>query len=289
VITHKKSKMELWDSLRDYHFTNLVPIHLTDRVAEMFGGKDASTKAFASKLSRKLGWTAEFALRAITEYKKYVYLGVISTKNVTPSKIIDQVWHEHQLFTKAYREFCNEVIDKEFDHTPELIPVLEQTLQFNQQYLDTLALYKAEFNMEPPADIWAVTKFDPQLLPAKSTDTSRTKTSRKDQTSSTGIIYQNDPPLYTLVDAPMSDGQHSASFHGFGGGTSGGAGATDDWGAPAHSHSSHDAGHGGNGGDSGHASSGDGGSGSGGSDSGGSSCSSSCGGGGCGGGGCGGS
>src|SRR6266481_9757036 len=85
---HKKSKTELWESLQDYHFTNLVPIHLTDRVAEMFGGKDASTKAFASKLSRKLGWTAEFAFRAIAEYKKYVFLGVISTENVTPSKII---------------------------------------------------------------------------------------------------------------------------------------------------------------------------------------------------------
>jgi hypothetical protein len=293
VITHKKSKKELWDSLRGYHFSNLVPIHLTDRVAEMFGGKDASTKAFAHKLSRKLGWPAEFALRAIAEYKKFVFLGVVSTENVTPSKVIDQVWHEHQLFTKAYREFCNEVIDKEFDHTPELIPVPEQTLQFNQQYLDTLALYKAEFNMEPPADIWAVTKFDPQSLPANSAVTNRRRTSRSDGTSRDGTVYQNDPPLYTLVDAPMSDGQHSPSFHGFGGGTSGGAGATDNWGAPVHSHSSHDAGHGGHGGasghashggDSGHASSGDGGSGSGGS-----SCSSSCGGGGCGGGGCGGS
>jgi hypothetical protein len=285
VVTHKKSKKELWEGLRDYHFTNLVPIHLTDRVVEMFGGNDASTKAFANKLSRKLGWTAEFAFRSIAEYKKFVFLGVISSKNVTPSKIIDQVWHEHQLFTKAYREFCNEVIDKEFDHTPELIPVPEQTRQFNRQYLDTLALYRAEFNTEPPADIWAVTKFDPQLLPAKSTDTNRTKTSRKDETSSSGIIYQSDPPLYTLVDSPGSDCQPSPGFHGFGGGSSGGAGATHHWGG----HSSHDSGHSGHGGDGGHASSGDGGSGSGGADSGGSSCSSSCGGGGCGGGGCGGS
>ena len=286
MITHKKSKQELWDSLRGYHFNNLVPIHLTDRVAEMFGGKDASTKAFAHKLSRKLGWTVEFAFRAIAEYKKFAYLGVVSTENVTPSKVIDQVWHEHQLFTKAYREFCSQVIDKEFDHTPELIPLPEQTQKFNQQYLDTLALYRAEFNMEPPADIWAVTKFDPRVLPADSTTANRRKTSRNDGTSSSGIIYQNDPPLYTLVDASMSDGQHSPSFHGFGGGSSGGAGATHDWGG----HSSHDSGHSGHGGDGGHASGGDGGSsGSGGSDSGGSSCSSSCGGGGCGGGGCGGS
>ena len=286
VVTQKKSKKELWESLQGYHFADLVPIHLTDRVVEMFGGKDASTKAFASKLSRKLGWTTDFSSRAITEYKKFVYLGVISTGNVTPSKVIDQVWHEHQLFTKAYREFCSEVIDKEFDHTPELIPVPQQTQQFNQQYLDTLALYRAEFNMEPPADIWAVTKFDATLLPAKSTDTNRPKASRKGGTAGDGIIYQNDPPLYTLVDAPMSEGHSSPGFHGFGGGSSGGGGASDHWGAP--SHSSVDSGH--SGGDGGHASgadSADGG--SGGGDSGGSSCSSSCGGGSCGGSGCGGS
>ena len=286
MITHQKSKKELWESLQDYHFANLVPTHLTDRVVEMFGGKDASSKAFASKLSRKLGWTSEFALRAITEYKKFVFLGVISTGNVTPSKVIDQVWHEHQLFTKAYREFCSEVIDKEFDHTPELIPVPQQTQQFNQQYLDTLALYRAEFNVEPPAAIWAVTKFDPNSLPAKSTDKNRPKASRKGGTAGDGIIYQNDPPLYTLVDAFESGGHSSPGFHGFGGGSSGGGGATDDWGASSHasshSHSSVDSGH--SGGDGGHASGGDSGDGgSGGSDSGGSSCSSSCGGGSCGG------
>src|SRR5260370_37489565 len=134
-------------------------------------------------------------------------------------------------------------------------------------------MYGAASNMQPLAEMWAVTKFDPQLLPANSAVPSRRKKSRSDGTSGDGTVYQNDPPLYTLVDAPMSDGQHSPSFHGFGGGSGGGAGATDDWGAPAHSHSSVDTGH--SGGDDGNASGGDGGdSGSGGSDSGGSSCSS---------------
>jgi hypothetical protein len=249
------SKKALWESLRDYQFENLVPPHLTDRVAELFGGADASTKAFASKLSRKLGWTTGFALRAIGEYKRFVYLGVISTTNVTPSKVVDQVWHEHQLFTKGYREFCRDVIDKEFDHTPELIPLPQQTLLFSQQYLDTLALYRAEFNVEPPADIWAVPKFKLDLL--------------RDKNANAGIIDTTNPPLYTLVDGSTGGSGSSPGFHGFGGGTSGGAGATDDW--SGHSfHGGHggDGGHGGNrghgshgghGGDAGHADSGSGG------------------------------
>jgi len=248
---------------------------------QMFGGSDPSTRAFASKLTRKLGWKTGFALRAINEYKKYVYLGVISTKNVTPSKVIDQVWHEHQLFTKAYREFCKETIAKDFDHTPELVPIPEQTLLFNQQYLDTVALYRTEFNMEPPADVWAVPKFDRSLLLAKSNVEDRLKRSRSDKASDDFITGTNDSPLYLLVDSVTDSFEPSSSFHGFGGGTSGGAGATDNW---SHSHSSTDTGQSGHGADAGHD---DGGAGSdssgGGSDGGGSSCSSSCGGGGCGG------
>jgi hypothetical protein len=286
LATLKKNKRELWESIRNYHFDNLVPVHLTDRVMQMFGGSDPSTRAFASKLTRKLGWKTGFALRAIDEYKKYVYLGVVSTHNVTPSKVIDQVWHEHQLFTKAYREFCREVIAKDFDHTPELVPFPEQTLLFNQQYLDTVALYRAEFNMEPPADVWAVPKFNQSLLQTKSSVEDRRKRSRNDKASDSCITDTNDSPLYLLVDTPTAEFGSSSSFHGFGGGTSGGAGATDNW---SHSHSSTDTAHGGHGTDEGHGDSGGGSDASGGgSDGGGSSCSSSCGGGGCGGGGCGG-
>jgi hypothetical protein len=48
--------------------------------------KDASTKAFADK-TRKFQWKHRFALRAIREYKKFIYLGAISDFVVTPSKI----------------------------------------------------------------------------------------------------------------------------------------------------------------------------------------------------------
>jgi choice-of-anchor B domain-containing protein len=40
------------------------------------GARDASIRAFASKLRRKLGWETRFALRALAEYKKFLFLGV---------------------------------------------------------------------------------------------------------------------------------------------------------------------------------------------------------------------
>ena len=47
-------------------------------MTEAFGVEDASTKAFADKIARKLEWKHRFALRAIREYKKFIYPGVVS-------------------------------------------------------------------------------------------------------------------------------------------------------------------------------------------------------------------
>ena len=152
-------KRELWLRIKHYHFDNLVPAHLVDQVTAAFGGTDASTRAFASKLARKLGWKTGFALRAIGEYKKFVYLGVTSDFSVTPPKVIDQVWHEHLLFSRPYREFCRDILGRDFDHNPELVPLRAQTDRFEAQYDATLDLYDEEFDTEPPQDIWGIPKF----------------------------------------------------------------------------------------------------------------------------------
>jgi hypothetical protein len=147
------NKKELWLRLRDYHFDDLVPTGLWNNIQAHFSGVDASTKAFANKLATKYKWESAFALRAVWEYKKFVYLGVTSNYNVTPSKVIDQVWHQHILFSRAYRKFCSDVIEYQFDHNPELLSFDNQTSIYSAQYGDTLDLYKKEFNQTPPADI----------------------------------------------------------------------------------------------------------------------------------------
>ena len=64
-------KKELWLRLRQYQFEDVVPTQLWDRVTEAFGGADASTRAFASKIARKHNWSTRYALRAIDEYRKF--------------------------------------------------------------------------------------------------------------------------------------------------------------------------------------------------------------------------
>lgn len=261
------AKKDLWLRLKHYHFDDLVPAHLADRVAAMFSGTDASTKAFASKLSRKLHWSPAFALRVIDEYKKFVYLGNVGTMSVTPSKVIDQVWHEHLLFSRGYRAFCRDVLGRDFDHNPELVPIDTQTGVFEAQYLGTLDAYRTEFNVDPPADIWDVAKFK---RPASKVTTAPPKAKRNQPDR-----WSDDTPLHMYFSGGGgSDAGSSEATPEFGGGGGfSGAGAGRAWGDDnAHSHTHSDStshGH-----DSG-SDSGD----SGGSDGGGSSCSSSCGGG----------
>ncbi len=249
-------KKQLWLRLRQYHFDDVVPSHLRDHVRAMFGGSDASTEAFASKLARKLGWTRVFSLRAIEEYRKFVYLGMVSDASVTPPKVIDQVWHEHLLFSRAYRQFCRDVLERDFDHNPELVPSEGQTEAFHAQYAATLELYRDEFNMMPPADIWGTPKFRTdedqiQMPKPKATD----RTSSENVMASSG----GDIPLYMFFDGGGDGGNAGQSMPEFGGGDGfSGGGSGSSWGDGTESN------HGGDAGDSG----------------GGSSCSSSCGGGG---------
>lgn len=246
------SKKDLWIRIRDYHFDNLVPPHLVDHVAETFGGPNASTRAFASKVAKKTGWDLSFALRAVEEYKKFVFLGVTADFFVTPPKIIDRVWHEHLLFTRSYREFCRTVLRHDFDHHPELVPTGDQTAVFQAQYEATLERYEAEFNMAPPAVIWGTPKFKSRRVDKTA------KMKSKEVPAGDG----GDSPLHTYFESDSSEG---GFFSGFGGGGGfAGAGAERSW-DDSSSHDSSDGGDAGAG------------------DSGGSGCSSGCGGGGCGG------
>jgi hypothetical protein len=242
-------KRDLWDRIHTYHFDHIVQPELRDKVGAMFGGADASTQAFASKLALKLGWSRKFALRAIDEYKKFLYLGNIGAPNVTPSRIIDQVWHEHILFSRAYREFCREVLRRDFDHNPELVPATELSDTFAQQYLDTLDAYRTEFNAMPPSDIWSVPKFKTQ----------EKKRAPKKLHEAWVDSSGDSMPLYEHYASSSEIGISDGALHFGGGGDFHGGGADRSWGdsdGGGHDH----------GGDSG-GDSGDGGS----------SCSSSCG------------
>ncbi len=109
---------------------------------------------FSDRLARENGWSTAFARRAVEEYKKFVYLAAVSRTPVTPSDIVDQVWHLHLTFTRSYwDEMCGRVLDKPLHHGPTKGGGAEDA-RYRRQYDETLALYRAEFGLDAPTSHW---------------------------------------------------------------------------------------------------------------------------------------
>ena len=53
------------------------------------------SELFMLKLQQKTGWSKDFSLGAIDEYKRFIYLTAVSKSALTPSVIVDEVWHLH--------------------------------------------------------------------------------------------------------------------------------------------------------------------------------------------------
>ncbi len=113
-----------------------------------------SSLTFSGRLARENGWKLEFALLAIEEYKKFMFLLCVSDHPLTPSDQVDQVWHLHLLYTESYwNEFCGEILKRPIHHGPTKGGKSEGD-KFINYYEKTLEQYRHVFSTEPPADIW---------------------------------------------------------------------------------------------------------------------------------------
>lgn len=109
--------------------------------------------AFTNRLARENNWSLEYALRAVLEYKKFIFLITISNFPQTPSDQIDQVWHLHLLYTESYWiDLCKNTLDKSIHHGPT--KGSEERSLFKEQYSKTLNFYESVFKEKPPKDIW---------------------------------------------------------------------------------------------------------------------------------------
>lgn len=110
--------------------------------------------SFTDRLARENGWTIEYSIRTILEYKKFIFLLTISKHPLTPSDQVDQVWHLHLLYTQSYWEdFCENIIKRKIHHGPTKGGEIEKT-KFTNWYEKTKELYLDVFNTETPKDIW---------------------------------------------------------------------------------------------------------------------------------------
>jgi hypothetical protein len=109
---------------------------------------------FTDRLARENGWTLEYSLRAIAEYKKFIFLICFADHPLTPSDEVDQVWHLHLIYTRSYWiDFCEHTLQKQIHHGPTKGGSQEHA-QFTDWYTKTKEFYQTMFNQNPPADIW---------------------------------------------------------------------------------------------------------------------------------------
>jgi hypothetical protein len=109
-----------------------------------------------SSLIQENSWSLEFTDRVILEFKKYVFLSVISHQRLSPSQLVDLVWHKFLLYTKLYWEdFCSYTLEQPFHHHPNQGG--EDNLgKYQQMYCNTLTCYLEIFGERPSPEIWEV-------------------------------------------------------------------------------------------------------------------------------------
>jgi uncharacterized protein (TIGR04222 family) len=109
---------------------------------------------FAERLRREYRWSARLAERALREYRRFAFLAAVSGHRVTPSPIVDKVWHFHLTDTRRYwEEFCPHILGRPFHHDPSRGSAAEAR-EHAAQYRATLRSYVRFFGEAAPEDLW---------------------------------------------------------------------------------------------------------------------------------------
>jgi len=109
---------------------------------------------FSRRLATENKWDYDFGRQAIEEYRKFIFLCCISPQGASPSKVIDEVWHLHLIYTQNYwEEFCSKTLNRNIHHYPSTGGSQEKEKHKNWR-ADTLALYRDTFHTAPPPAFW---------------------------------------------------------------------------------------------------------------------------------------
>jgi len=133
-----KTNLKLWEKLSNFSLDN-----------------PEASFSFTDRLARENGWSIEFSKRVVDEYKKFIYMSVVSGKSLTPSDEVDQAWHLHLVYSYSYWvEMCENTLGGfRLHHGPTKGGMTEKK-RYDDQYSQTLEFYQNEFGCEAPRDVW---------------------------------------------------------------------------------------------------------------------------------------
>lgn len=117
---------------------------------QAYGFPMSDGRSLATQIGAETVMTPDRAATAVDEYRRYVYLVATSNQILAPSPLIDRVWHQHLLDTRAYMtEFCPTILGKTLHHIPG-----RPAAHKDNAYQATLDLYLTEFGIDPPKGVW---------------------------------------------------------------------------------------------------------------------------------------
>lgn len=134
--TATAAEQELW--------SNLLLLQLDD---------PESMRPYSMRLSQEQGWSERFTRLVIIEYKKFLFLCVVTGHSCVPPVIIDAAWHLHTEYQKAYIvELCLHTLKRMIYHRPSSGGPDEQQ-RLHHLYLATVADYNRYFGLLP-REVW---------------------------------------------------------------------------------------------------------------------------------------
>lgn len=121
--------------------------------AYRFGEDEAALPAFVRRVAKAANVSQALAAHAVEEYRRFCFLACVAGEEVTPSALVDQVWHTHLTDTREYwQRFCPQVLRITLHHQPGRGDPADAE-RFQAQYKATLGHYWHHFG-EPPLACW---------------------------------------------------------------------------------------------------------------------------------------
>ena len=134
-----------------------------NRIQTFSFDKPESSFTFSDRLKKDFNWGDEITTRATQEYKRFLFLCVVTEHKCVPSDFVDKVWHTHLIYTKSYWcDLCPNTLQMELHHEPGTAPL--QKKSFLRSYISTLKSYESFIGHTPPADMWGELKDYEELL-----------------------------------------------------------------------------------------------------------------------------
>ena len=96
------------------------------------------------------------AYRHFKELKKFLIVCSMNTANdrVTPSRALDEVWHNFLLHTRDYQDFCQDHFGRMIHHKPTIVSNEADALTMMNGYQSALTKAQVFFNYDLDAEMW---------------------------------------------------------------------------------------------------------------------------------------